>query len=200
MEKSTEIDFFVCFFASAEFERDHSRSRIYHTAALKAADVVFCPRRPVVSCLSLLSAVHCVGGLAAAVAVYQYSGRRTQQNHHLSYGTIRSPVAVQGCWTCFLPFSLLRPSLPSHLPFFPLCNPFASVQTQIPVTCFPWTDMSAMGVLKGVNVLTGVKEACGSPRRTENQKNRLLLVRLWYRTGVLQCFNDYTLLKDTGGD
>lgn len=73
-------------------------------------------------------------GCCGRVSVFQV---HTQQNRLLSRGTIRSPVAVHGCWTCFLPFSLLSisllPSFFRNLFFF-----LGSVQTQIPATILAW--------------------------------------------------------------
>lgn len=133
----------------------------------------------------------CWGGVWVAVAAYQYSERTLSETTTSPVG----PSARQSLFmdaehaSCHLVSS--APSLLSSCSSPPFCNLFASVQTQIPVSFFfPWTHMSAMGALKGENVLTGMKEACGYPRSMENQKNRVLLsflvVILHWSLAVLQ--------------
>lgn len=98
-------------------------------------------------------------GCCGHVSVFQ---AHTQQNHLLSRGTIRSPVALHGCWTCFLPFSL--PSLCSPPPFATFLPLYK--HKSLPLFC---RDMSAEAALKVENVLEGMTEASGHPWRNDSQ-------------------------------
>ena len=124
-------------------------------------------------------------GGRAAVALYQYSERTLSENHRLSRGTIRSPVAAHGCWTCFLPFSLLCPSLASCSPCsfcLSLCKHKIPVASRFRVEC---------------RCLIGWK----CPRRIKKPEEYVSLsvlgVVLLWNPAVLS--NDCTFPKDTGG-
>lgn len=71
-----------------------------------------------------------------------------------------------------MPFAIQSP------PSFPLFRDHpVSVQTQIPVTFFPWADVATRDASKE-NVPTGMGEACGYQRMLENHCSSLRIVLL----------------------
>lgn len=174
---------------------------IIHSLHWKRVDVMFCLWRPVF-CLHLFSALHRATacrkdrglgldgeGCCGRVSLFQV---HTQRKHHLSYGTIRSPFAVHGCWTCLVPFSLLQPSLPASLPApLLLCTNTSPCHFFHGQTCQLWLLWRVKISWQGWEVFVVIQEWW--------KTNRIVCL-LQYWTGLLQWLNEYTLPKDTGGD
>lgn len=130
-----------CVFAFAVLQCNHSRWYISHAMfTLPAQELVLSASPGVVSTL-VFGCAPCASikrrglgpggeGCCGRVSVFQ---AHTQRNDHLSCGTIHPPVAVHGCWTCFLPFSLLHPSLPPFEIFLPLYK-----HKSLSFCCQPW--------------------------------------------------------------